>query len=75
MTALEYRILVSPERGIIYSVSPTGQITPIRATYFLAADIDDPLIHNVCLDRATAERKSLQIRGLPTGFEVEKIVN
>ena len=69
MTALEYRILVTTERGIVYSVSPTGKIVPIRATYFLAADADDPLIQNVCLDRKTAQRKSWEIRGIPTGLE------
>jgi hypothetical protein len=64
MTAIEYRLLALTERGIIFSVSPTGQIIPIRATYFLVAAFDDPLIQNVCLDRGTAERKSLEIRGL-----------
>lgn len=63
MTDNEYRVL-SITRGIVYSVSPTGKITPIRATYFLAADEDDPLVDNVCLDRRTAERESLKIRGL-----------
>lgn len=75
VTELEYRLLALTERGLVYSVSPTGRITPIRATYFLAADVDDPLIENVCLDRKTAERKRLEILGLPTGFEVEKLWN
>lgn len=75
VTALEYRLLALTERGLVYSVSPTGRITPIRATYFLAAEAGDPLTANVCFDRASAERVSLQIRGIPTGFEVEKLWN
>lgn len=52
------------DQNRVFAVSPTGEVLPIRLTYFMAADANDPLIRHVCLNRPAAERKALEVRGL-----------
>jgi hypothetical protein len=64
LDTLEHAVAEARDANLVYSVSPTGQVIALRWTYYEAADASDPLIQHIFLNRASAVRKALELRGL-----------
>jgi len=70
MSKFAAKCATADETGLLYLVDHEGKITPIRRTVYESLHYKDPRVWQyLYLTRPDAEQKSLQLRGIQTGWE------
>ena len=60
------------ETNLIYTIDDAGRITPMSLATYEALRFPDRRLLRVVDSRAKAERLSLRVRGIETGFEIQR---
>jgi hypothetical protein len=60
------------DANLVYSIDDAGHITPISLATYEGLRFPDPRLRRVAWSRRQAETTSLRVRGIETGFEIQR---